>query len=107
MDIQCIYVNAMEVNFLYNGQRFVWDSERASSNSGKHGVSFEVACEVFFDRFIHIEEASVEEENRDAAIGMTEDWMLFLVVHIQREGGTIRIISVPVTAQERRSYEDG
>ena len=70
-------------------------------------MSFEVASQVFFDRFIHIEDASVDEERRDAAIGMTEDWMLLLVVHIQREGGTIRIISArPATAQERRSYED-
>jgi len=99
---------AMDLHFLYHGQRFVWDSEKASFNVSKHGVSFEDACQVFFDRFIHIEDASVDEENRDAAIGMTEDWMLLLVVHIQREGGTIRIISArPATAQERRSYEDG
>jgi len=39
---------------------------------------------------------------------MTEDWVLLLVVHIQREGGTIRVISArPATPQERRSYEDG
>jgi len=98
----------MELFLLHHGQRFVWDSEKASSNAGKHGVDFEVACEIFFDRFIHIKDASVEAENRDAAIGMTEDWMLLLVVHIQHEGGTIRIISArPATAQERRSYEDG
>jgi uncharacterized DUF497 family protein len=98
----------MDLYFLYHGQQFVWDSEKASSNAGKHGVSFEVACQVFFDRFIHIEDASVDEENRDPAIGMTEDWMLLLVVHILHEGGIIRIISArPATAQERRSYEDG
>jgi hypothetical protein len=98
----------MDLHFHYHGQRFVWDSEKASSNAGKHGVSFEVAYQVFFDRFIHVEDASVDEENRDAAIGMTEDWMLLLVVHIQREGGAIRIISArPASAQERRRYEDG
>jgi uncharacterized DUF497 family protein len=96
----------MDIYFLYHGQLFVWDSEKASSNVSKHGVRFEMACQVFFDRFIRIEDANVDEENRDAAIGMTEDWMLLLVVHIQREGGTIRIISArPATAQERRSYE--
>jgi hypothetical protein len=98
----------MDIHFSFHGQRFVWESEKASSNLRKHGVSFELASQVFFDRFIHIEDASVDEENRDAAIGMTEDWMLLLVVHIQREGGIIRIISArPATAQERRSYEDG
>jgi uncharacterized protein len=70
-------------------------------------VKFETACQVFFDRFIHVEDASVDDENRDAAIGMTEDWMLLLVVHILREGGAIRIISArQATAQERRTYED-
>jgi uncharacterized DUF497 family protein len=96
-----------DIQSLYLGQRFMWDSEKASSNANKHGVSFEVACQVFFDRFIRMEDASVDEENRDAAIGITEDWMLLLVVHIQREGGAIRIISArPATSQERRDYED-
>ena len=98
----------MDIYFLYRSQRFVWDSEKASGNAVKHGVKFETACQVFFDRFIWIEDASIDEEERDAAVGMTEDWVLLLVVHIQREGGIIRIISArPVNAQERRSYEDG
>ena len=73
---------------------------------------FETACQVFFDRFVHSEDACVDEEVRDAAIGLTEDWLLLLVVHIQVvhmecEGGTIRIISArPATAQERRTYEN-
>ena len=98
---------AMDLHFLFHGQRFVWDSEKASSNAGKHGVSFEVACQVFFDPFIRIEDASIGEEQRDAAIGLTEDWAVLFVVHLQREGETIRIISArPATAQERRRYED-
>lgn len=97
----------MDLHFLFHGQRFVWDSEKASSNAGKHGVSFEVACQVFFDPFIRIEDASIGEEQRDAAIGLTEDWAVLFVVHLQREGETIRIISArPATAQERRRYED-
>jgi uncharacterized DUF497 family protein len=102
----------MDIYFLLQGQQFVWDSEKASINATKHGVRFETACQVFFDRFIHIEDAGVDEEDRDAAIGMTEDWMLLLVVHIQvghfqREGEAIRIISArPATAHERRTYED-
>jgi hypothetical protein len=97
----------MDICFLLHDQLFVWDSEKASSNFAKHGVRFEAACEVFFDRFVRVEDASVDEENRDVAIGMTGDWMLLMVVHILREGGTIRIISArPATTQERRSYED-
>jgi len=97
----------MDVNFLHLGQRFVWDSEKASSNAGKHGVSFEVACQVFFDPFIRIEDASGGGERREAAIGLTEDWVLLFVVHMVREDEAIRIISArPATAHERKSYED-
>jgi uncharacterized DUF497 family protein len=97
----------MDIYFLFHGQRFVWDSEKASGNAEKHGVKFEMACQVFFDPFIRIEDATVDEEVRDAAIGLTEDWTLLFVVHLMREGDTIRIISArPATAWERRSYED-
>jgi len=73
----------------------------------KHGVSFEAACQIFFDPFIRLEDASTGEEERDAALGLTEDWALLFVVHILREGETIRIISArPATAPERRIYED-
>lgn len=98
----------MDIQFLYHGQRFVWDSEKASSNAGKHGVKFETACQIFFDPFLRVEDATVDEEQRDAAIGLTEDWTLLFVVHLLREGETIRIISArPATTQERRIYEDG
>ncbi len=97
----------MDIHFLFHGQRFVWDSEKASINLSKHGVSFEVACQIFFDPFIRLEDASTGNEERDAAIGLTEDWALLFVVHILREGETIRIISArPATAPERRIYED-
>jgi uncharacterized DUF497 family protein len=97
----------MDIHFLFHGQQFVWDSEKASGNAEKHGVRFETACQVFFDPFIRIEDATVDEEVRDGAIGLTEDWTLLFVVHMLREGETIRIISArPATARERRAYED-
>ena len=97
----------MDLYFLYHGQQFVWDTEKASSNTSKHGVRFEIACQVFFDPLIRVEDASVGEEQRDAAIGLTEDWTLLFVVYLLREGDTIRIISArPATGQERRRYED-
>ena len=97
----------MDLHFLFHGQRFVWDSEKASSNASKHGISFETACQIFFDPFIQIEDASAGAEQRDSAIGLAEDWSLLFVVHIVREGDTIRIISArSATARERRSYED-
>jgi uncharacterized DUF497 family protein len=71
-------------------------------------VTFELACQVFFDPFIRVGDASDGDELRDAAIGLTEDWTMLFVVHVLREGETIRIISArPATAQERWTYEDG
>jgi|SRR5271170_8414149 len=97
----------MDIVFLYQGQQFVWDSEKATTNISKHGVSFEKACEVFFDPFVVLEDAGTVEEHREAAIGMTEDWDLLFVVHILREEDTIRIISARAAAiAERRKYED-
>ena len=79
-----------------------------SGNARKHGVSFELACQVFFDPLIRMEDASTGGEERQAAIGFSEDWALLYVVHLLREGDLIRIISArPATAQERRAYEDG
>jgi uncharacterized DUF497 family protein len=47
----------------------VWDAGKAATNTAKHEVAFEKACEVFFDPFVRIEDASPEEEKREAAIG--------------------------------------
>ena len=98
----------MDVIFLLLGQRFVWDAEKASTNLAKHGVSFENACHVFFDPFLQVQDASTTGEQRDAVIGMTEDWALLFVVHVLRGDDAIRIVSArPATARERRAYEDG
>jgi hypothetical protein len=97
----------MDVHFLYEGQRFVWDSEKAPANVRKHDVSFEVASEVFFDPLVRVVDASPEEEAREAAIGLTQERRLLFVVHMWREEDTIRIVSArAATAQERRFYED-
>jgi uncharacterized protein len=98
----------MDIGFLYQGQRFVWNAQKAAGNLAKHGISFERACEVFFDPFVRLEDASPsEEERREAVIGLTEDWELLFVVHLIRKDDTIRILSArPATAHERSRYED-
>ena len=70
-------------------------------------MDFETAAQVFFDRLLYVEDASVPEETRDAAIGITETCMLLLVVHVHYENDTIRIISARrATRKERRTYEN-
>ena len=96
----------MDVTFELQGQVFEWDAGKASANLRKHRVSFEKACEVFFDPFVHLVDASDQGEPREAAIGLTEDWAPLFVVHVIRCEEIIRIISArPATALERRNYE--
>jgi uncharacterized protein len=97
----------MDAHFLYAGQSFCWDVEKARTNFIKHGVRFEQACEVFFDPFVHLLDAAAEDEARDAVLGLTEDWTLLFVVHVIRGDDVIRMISArPATGTERRLYED-
>jgi len=96
----------MDVAFGLQGQTFEWDTEKAAANLRKHHVSFEKACEVFFDPFVHLLDATDQGEPREAAIGLTEDWELLFVVHVVRQEATLRIISArPATSSERRDYE--
>ena len=97
----------MDLLFLYGGQPFVWDKEKASINLDKHGIVFEKACQVFFDPFVRLHDASDQGEARIAAIGLAEDWSMLFVVHLWSESDFIRIISARLaSAQERKSYED-
>ncbi len=49
-----------------------------------------------------------DEEARNAVIGMTESWEVLFVVHLERDGDAIRLISARrVTAKERNQYENG
>lgn len=91
-----------------NGIRFNWDAEKAELNLRKHGVSFEVACGIFFDPLIHLYRSEMlGGEKRETAIGLTEGWQSLAVVYTFREEA-IRVISArPVSPGERRLYEDG
>lgn len=71
-------------------------------------MSFEKACEVFFDPFIHVVDATDrDEEARDAAIGFAEDWKMLYVVRNSENLESIRIVSArAATRQERDEYEN-
>jgi hypothetical protein len=61
----------------------------------------------FFDSFVHLVEANDVGELREAAIGLTEDWSLLFVVHVERRQDVIRIVSArTATQEERRHYEN-
>ena len=97
----------MDVFYQKFGQGFVWDSNKADSNFKKHRVSFEKACEIFFDPQVRYEDADVDEESRDAAVGVDFSFQLLFVVHAIRQEGLYRIISARLAEPaERRRYEE-
>ena len=97
-----------DVSFIYREVIFEWDNQKAIANLHKHDLSFESACEAFFDPFLVVLEdvESVGEELREKLIGMTRDWRIVLVVYVMRED-RLRLISArDTTSMERRQYED-
>lgn len=97
----------MDVHYFCSGRHFRWDAERARTNLEKHGIRFEQACQVFSDPLFRLIDATLGDESREAALGLTEDWTLLFVVHIVREDNAIRLISArQATRAERSLYED-
>lgn len=97
----------MKVEYTLHDIHFEWDHAKASLNFKKHKVSFETACETFFDPFLVPADGGVEQgEARDALIGMTVDWKWLFVVYVMRSD-VVRIVSArPTTKPERKRYEN-
>lgn len=90
--------------------RIEWDDNKNRANQKKHGVSFELAQEVFDDALALSKLDRVEGgEERWHTLGMAEGILLLLVTHtVYDDQGeeVIRIISArKATTHERRHYE--
>ena len=98
----------MDVSFVLNGINFVWNEEKARINPVNHnGVTFYQSVEAFFDPFLVVVDASRNDEERDAVIGLDKRWNLLYVVYVERENDVIRIISArKATRKEREYYEN-
>jgi uncharacterized DUF497 family protein len=97
----------VDVSYTLHEIKFEWDERKSKTNIRKHKVSFETACEAFFDPFLRVVNAGiVEGEPREAVIGMTENWRLLSVVYIEGDD-VIRIVSARTAEkQERKIYEE-
>ena len=97
----------MDVSYTLHEIKFEWDERKSKTNIRKHKVSFETACEAFFDPFLRVVNAGiVEGEPREAVIGMTENWRLLYIVYIVGDD-VIRIVSARTAEkQERKIYEE-
>ncbi len=62
---------------------------------------------MLLDPFVQVvDKAVVEDELRESAIGMTEDWQLLYVVYVFREEAVRLISARVVTKPERKRYEE-
>ena len=89
---------------------FEWDPAKAAANLAKHGVSFELAREVWEDPLFALLADRVEAgEQRWHAIGRVGAVVVLLVVHLHpdpHDEERVRIVSArKATAHERRRYE--
>ncbi|GEM_PF-431300 len=97
-----------DVRFVVQNFVFTWDANKAEANEKKHdGVSFQKACEVFFDPLYDMEEdVSVEGERRWAFIGFTRASLPLYVVAVEEGEEAWRIVSArKLEPEERRRYE--
>ena len=89
---------------------FEWDEAKAASNRRKHGVSFELASEVFDDPYAVAEQDRIEgDEERWQTIGSVEGLIVVFVGHTIREQGQdeiIRIITARKATRKEREYYD-
>jgi uncharacterized protein len=97
----------MNVKYSLHNIAFEWDSQKAAANLRKHGITFELACEAFFDPFVcYFDDEAIDGELREAIIGLTANWRLLYVVYVMRDD-IIRIVSTRLaTNAERGTYEN-
>ena len=97
----------MNVKYSLHNVAFEWDSQKATANLRKHKVTFELACESFFDPFIcYLDDEIVGSELRERVVGLTTTWLLLYIVYVMRDD-IIRIVSARlVTNAEREIYEN-
>ncbi|RIK31338.1 MAG: hypothetical protein DCC56_03900 [Anaerolineae bacterium] len=97
----------MNVRYTLQNILFEWDSQKAAVNLRKHDVSFELACEAFFDPFVcYLDEEIVGTELRERIVGLTTIWIMLYIVYVMRDD-RIRIVSArAATKAERELYEN-
>jgi len=89
--------------------RVTWNDRKAESNLRKHRVSFEEAVTALMDpAAVTFFDAGEYEEEREITIGHSARQSLLVVVHTERKGDVVRVISArKATSKERHTYEAG
>jgi uncharacterized protein len=91
------------------GLQVEWDTAKARANLRKHGITFEEAETVFSDDYALIRpdpDHSFADEERALLIGLSAALRVLIVVHCERAGDIIRLISARrATRSERAQYD--
>jgi uncharacterized DUF497 family protein len=100
-----------EARYRIEGVLFAWDEDKAEMNFKKHGITFEIAAEAFFDEHYIEQEERRDRETRYKIIGRTFSPLLVFVVFVERlsrDGEEVfRIISArKATRKEKLDYEE-
>jgi len=90
--------------------RFDWDEEKNRLNRKKHGVWFEEAGEVFYDRqfkTLYDHRHSSLDEDRFLAVGFSKFERTLMVSHSYLENDLIRLISARVATKKEKEFYNG
>jgi len=91
--------------------RFEWDESKNKANRRKHGVWFEEAQQAFDDpkALLFADPSHSRNEDRFILLEISGSARLLVVVHCEREAGTVlRVISARgATTHEVKRYEEG
>jgi uncharacterized protein len=86
---------------------FTWDAAKADSNRRKHGISFEEACEVFFDPLYDMrEDAGSEEEQRWIIVGYSKSNRPLSVVAVEHDEAWRIVSARKLEPEEKRHHEE-
>lgn len=85
---------------------FEWDEEKAVANKTKHGVSFEIATQIFKRDTLALKAEWIQGEWRETDVGLTDNVVVLIVTHTDRRG-ILRVISARrATKEECRLFDD-
>ena len=89
---------------------FQWDPLKAARNVRKHDVPFEEAASAFRDPLgvVFPDPDHSVSERRRILVGHSTRQRLLLVVFVEKDEDTLRLISArPATRRERKRHEEG
>jgi uncharacterized protein len=101
------YSNVTTIGVIIN-MKFEWDAEKNKTNIRKHGIDFSDAWQIFeHPLFVWHDDRFDYGEDRYIGIGMLNNMTVVLAAFVEKDIGTIRVISMrKAKKHEREKYEE-